>query len=87
MPDLLLEVAHHKEYFFFVGWARYDQARPGTLRLVPPADLRRLLQADYRQMAEMFFGEQPPLDSVFEVLMQLEKEINGASPKKALGAA
>lgn len=74
--DLLLEVAHHKEFFFFIGWARYDQARPGTLRLVPQADLERLLQVDYRRMADMFFGEQPPLDGVLEILRQLEEEIN-----------
>ena len=76
-PALLSEVAHHKEYFFATGWARYDEARPGTLRLVPPDDLRRLLESDYRQMAEMFFGTQPAFGDVLATLDQLEREING----------
>ncbi len=75
--DLLSEVAHHKEFFFATAWARYNEARPGTLRLVPPDDLRRLLESDYRQMSEMFFGEQPAFRQVLSSLEDLEHEING----------
>jgi hypothetical protein len=78
---LLSEVAHHKDFFFASAQARYDEARPGTLRLVPAEDLRRLLESDYRQMAEMFFGEQPSFKEVLSTLTDLEREINedGAS--------
>ncbi|MFL5386887.1 MAG: nucleotidyl transferase AbiEii/AbiGii toxin family protein [Longimicrobiaceae bacterium] len=75
--ELLSEVAHHKEFFFATAWARYNEARPGTLRLVPPDDLRRLLESDYRQMSEMFFGEQPAFGEVLSTLGELEREING----------
>jgi len=34
--DLLLKVARHKEVFFPAAWARYADAKPGTLRIVPP---------------------------------------------------
>jgi hypothetical protein len=29
-------VARHKSVFFAAAWAKYDEAVPGTLRLVPP---------------------------------------------------
>lgn len=76
--ELLEEVAHHKDFFFPAAWARYDEARPGSLRLVPGESLRRLLESDYRQMAEMFFGEQPSFGEVVATLGELEDEINGS---------
>jgi hypothetical protein len=57
--ELLLKVARHKEVFFPAAWARYADARPGTLRLVPPKDRLPELEQDYRKMQEMIFGEPP----------------------------
>ena len=74
---LLAEVAHHKELFFPAAWARYADARPGSLRLVPGDALRRHLEADYRLMAEMFFRDPPPFADVVATLAELEREING----------
>jgi hypothetical protein len=73
---LLETVAHHKDYFFPASWARYDTARPGTLRLAPGDDLRRLLDKDYRQMEEMFFAQQPPFTKVLDAIAELEAEVN-----------
>jgi hypothetical protein len=80
--ELLSEVAHHKEFFFATSWARYNEAQPGSLRLVPPDDLRRLLESDYRQMSEMFFGEQPAFGEVISTLGEFEREINGSAVAK-----
>jgi hypothetical protein len=46
--DLLLKVARHKEVFFPAAWARYADAKPGTLRLVPPDTRLPELEQDYR---------------------------------------
>ncbi len=72
--DLLLKVARHKEVFFPAAWARYADAKPGTLRLVPPDarltgvgaglpqnagdDLRRT--ADIRALARSAAGNRTP---------------------------
>lgn len=77
--ELLEAVANHKTHFFRAAWAKYDEARPGSLRLLPSEDLRSALQADYAKMGEMIFGEPPSFDSVLETLAGLEAEINTLS--------
>ena len=75
--DLLLAVAEHKRRFFRSAWAKYDEARPGTLRLVPHDRLAAELRADYGKMSEMFFDEPPDFDKLMETLADLETAING----------
>jgi hypothetical protein len=75
--ELLLKVAQHKEVFFPAAWARYAEARPGTLRLLPPAARLLELEQDYRKMREMIFGEPPAFERLLEVLREIEREING----------
>lgn len=74
--DLLAQVVKHKETFYPSGWARYEQARPGSLRLVPPEARVKALEQDYRRMGVMIFGEQPPFGWVLERLAVLERRIN-----------
>jgi hypothetical protein len=73
---LLGQVVRHKETFYPSGWARYDLARAGSLRLVPPRERLAALERDYRSMGIMIFGEPPSFDSIVETLGTLEKEIN-----------
>jgi hypothetical protein len=75
--DLLLKVARHKEVFFPTAWARYAEAKPGTLRIVPPAVRLPELEQDYRKMQEMIFGEPPSFERLLEALREIEREING----------
>ena len=74
--DLLEHVACHKDRFFRAASAQYGLARPGTLRLVPRADLAEALQADYGKMREMIFHDPPSFDELMEDLSGLEAEIN-----------
>ena len=74
--DLLAQVVKHKEMFYPSGWARYDLARPGSLRLVPPDNRLTALEQDYKKMGVMIFGEQPPFSWVLNRLGTLQKEIN-----------
>ena len=73
---LLEQVVRHKQTFYPSGWARYDLARAGSLRLVPPRERLAALERDYRSMSVMIFGEPPSFDSIVETLGALEKEIN-----------
>ncbi len=74
--DLLLKVARHKEVFFPAAWARYADAKPGTLRIVPPDARLPELEQDYRKMQEMIFGEPPTFERLLEVLREIEQAIN-----------
>jgi hypothetical protein len=70
-------VVEFKQRFYPRGWARYDLAKPGTLRLVPIGHIRASVQEDYRAMAAMIFGEYPDVEAIMARLQMLEDEING----------
>lgn len=70
--QLLAQVVRHKEVFFEDKWARYSEARPGTLRLVPPHDRLPELESDYRRMNEMFFSDPPTFEELLDVLREME---------------
>lgn len=74
--DLLNEVGHHKSVFFKAAWARYEDAKPGSLRLVPSKDLEVALRRDYAGMREMIMGSVPSFDDVMSAIAALEAEIN-----------
>jgi hypothetical protein len=78
-PDfaLLAQVAKHKATFFRSGWASYDTAQPGTLRLMPNVARVKDLRGDYRAMAPMMFDETPPsFDDILGKIAMLEETIN-----------
>jgi len=73
---LLSSVAEHKRVFFPAAWAMYENAAPGTLRLIPPRERLGELRDDYEQMGEMIFAEPPGFETVIEALRVLESKIN-----------
>ncbi|WP_299970997.1 nucleotidyl transferase AbiEii/AbiGii toxin family protein [uncultured Roseobacter sp.] len=76
--DLLSEVGHHKSVFFKAAWARYEDAKPGSLHLAPGKDLEAALRRDYAGMREMIIGNAPSFDDVLNTIAVLEAEINAA---------
>ncbi|WP_107676627.1 nucleotidyl transferase AbiEii/AbiGii toxin family protein [Agrobacterium sp. LAD9] len=75
--DLLATVAKHKATFFRSGWASYDTARPGTLRLMPSEARIKDLRSDYRAMVPMMFDEKPPsFDDILAKIEKLQETIN-----------
>ncbi|MEM9700706.1 MAG: nucleotidyl transferase AbiEii/AbiGii toxin family protein [Pseudomonadota bacterium] len=76
--DLLSEVGHHKSVFFKAAWARYEDAKPGSLRLTPGDQLEAALRRDYAGMGEMIMGDAPSFDDVLSAIAVLEAEINAA---------
>lgn len=55
---------------------RYDRAVPGTFRLVPTADMRQKLAADYEHMSAMIFGTAPSFEAVMTSIEELETFLN-----------
>ena len=74
--DLLDVVAKHKALFFRSGWARYDEARPGALHLLPAEPRLADLAADYGKMRPMFFGQPPSFREILADIGRLERRIN-----------
>jgi Nucleotidyl transferase AbiEii toxin, Type IV TA system len=75
--ELLATVAQHKATFFRSGWANYDAARPGTLRLMPSEARIKDLRADYRAMAPMMFDDTPrSFDDILSTIEKFQENIN-----------
>ena len=73
---LLEKVAHFKEKFYRSTWAKYENARIGTVQLMPSLKSYSILKDDYKQMQNMLFGVKPSLEEILSGIEQLEKEIN-----------
>lgn len=74
--ELLNKVVQFKEKFYRCPWARYDEAKIGTMKLMPPERNLPTLRDDYEHMQNMIFGENPDFDVILKGIAQLEKEVN-----------
>ena len=75
MP-LLERVVEFKARFYPTNAARYDLARPGTIRLMPPEDCVPVLAEDYEHMKNMIFGASPSFEGIMDTLRRMEAKIN-----------
>lgn len=74
--ELLKTVVEFKMKFYPRSWAKYQEAVPGTLKLVPPKYRFAALVADYQAMKDMLYGDVPTFETVMNAISKLEKEIN-----------
>lgn len=74
--ELLKKVVSFKEKFYRCSWARYDEAKPGTIKLIPTEKSLKALREDYEHMKNMIYGEKPDFDAILDVVKVLEDEIN-----------
>ena len=75
---LLDAVRNHNLVAFRQAWKRFHEAVPGSVRLVPQAELRTVIEGDYRAMQGMILGDAPDFAWVIEQLRHAEAAINGA---------
>lgn len=78
-PELLTRVAEFKERFYYQGWAKYELARIGTVKLLPPEHNIAALRNDYTDMKPMIYGEYPSFDEIMDTISGLEERINGSN--------
>lgn len=74
--SLLERVANHKSVYFASGWANYNTAKKGSLKLVPSPYILKELQKDYRQMESMLFKEVPSWELILKTVEEFEDEFN-----------
>ena len=74
--DLLQNVVEFKQKFYPRTWAKYEEAIPGTLKLLPPEFRLDSLEKDYKAMQNMIFDKYISFDEIIGILENLEKEIN-----------
>lgn len=76
LPELLTQVAKFKQKFYPRGWAKYELARIGTLKLYPTEHSILELKKDYVKMRNMIYGNYPDFDTILDSINKLELEIN-----------
>ena len=74
--QLLKNVVNFKEKFYHSGWANYKDAKPGSMKLLPPPHSMDALRRDYQKMQMMIYGDPMSFDEIMESLKELEDEIN-----------
>lgn len=74
--ELLKTVVDFKMKFYPRAWAKYQEAIPGTIKLVPPEFRLDVLAEDYANMHDMLYGDIPSFEEVMKVIQNLEREIN-----------
>jgi len=74
--DLLQKVVVFKMKFYPRAWAKYEEAVPGSIKLVPPKARFDALRSDYESMTDMLFGTYPTFEELMKSIEELEREIN-----------
>lgn len=65
-----------KSRVFARQWTRYDLAKPGTFRLLPPPARHTALARDYAQMRAMFLSAPPGFETVLDPLDEAEQRLD-----------
>ena len=74
--DVLDQVVKFKSKFYPMNAARYDLAKPGTMKLIPSEENMKLLEKDYKRMQNMIYGNKLSFDVLMRKIEDLENEIN-----------
>ena len=72
---LLDDVVAFKQKFYPAAWAKFEEAKPGSLKLSPPPYRLEALRKDYNAMEHMIFDKALSLEEILEILQNLENEI------------
>lgn len=73
---LLEKVVKFKDKFYHCSWAKYEEAKIGTIKLMPPEHNIEKIEKDYKHMQNMIFGNVPTFEEISKSIEQLEREIN-----------
>lgn len=73
---LLPRVSEHKKLYFPANWAKYDDAKAGSLKLIPKSKLLDEFKKDYSAMSDMIYGDQPSWNAILETIQSFETDFN-----------
>ena len=74
--SLLEKVVEFKQKFYSSPWAKYEEAKIGTLKILPPEFRYKELKDDYISMRSMIFDKYIDFNEIILTLKILEEEIN-----------
>ena len=74
--DLFNNVISHAQLLFRRGWMKLDEIATDGIKLVPQDGLNNSLEADYKAMQEMLFGNIPSFSQLVDNIGVLEQQLN-----------
>jgi hypothetical protein len=74
--ELLNQVVEFKMKFYPTAWAKFEDAKVGSIKLVPETYRIDALKKDYKAMGNMIFDKRLSFDGIIDILQNLEDEIN-----------
>jgi hypothetical protein len=74
--DLWTAVREHNLLAFRQAWKKFEEAVPGSTRIVPQPVLRKEIEKDYAAMQGMILGDAPPFTWIMERLEAVEATLN-----------
>lgn len=74
--DLLEQVRKFTMTFYNRAWAKFENAKPGTFKLVPNQKYYNIIKEDYERMKSMIFSDIPSFETIIDTMSKIEKEIN-----------
>ena len=74
--DLLRSVREHNLIAFPQPSKKFEEAVPGSVKLVPQAELRAKIERDYAAMEQMIVGDVPTFEWVMDQIQYAERTIN-----------
>ncbi len=77
--DLLQQVVDHKKVYYREPQAQYEEAKPGSFKLVPTGPVLDVFKKDYISMGDMFPDTPPPFEELLSELQKMEAKINAAN--------
>lgn len=73
---LLRQVVDFKMKFYPASWAKFEEAKPGSFKLLPEMYRVEGLQKDYKSMENMIFDKKLTFEEILTELKTLENEVN-----------
>ena len=70
-------IRSHNLVAFRLAWKCFEEAVPRSVRLVPQAELRSVIERDYRAAQGMILDEAPDCGWITDQLRVAEAEVNG----------
>jgi len=74
--ELLKQDVSFKQKFYYSKSAHYDTASLDSIALIPANHILSALEADYKAMSNMIYGDIPGFQEILEYLKVLEAEIH-----------
>jgi len=76
-------IIHHRRNLIGLKGIDYDKHWPGSINLIPPEDVRKEWEEDYKSMQEsMIFGDSLPFGTLLERMKELMGQINSLKIEK-----